>query len=140
MSSNSRGSRQALTTGLLTALLAFVIAVTAAPSQARPAQEPFRTSYQPAAPSSSIGGDQPPYNTAGVARAGFDHVASPEEKYFASFGTPKPVASGHTSGSSDDTPWVLIGLAGGITVLLVGVGASQLGRRHVRHGRIEIPA
>ena len=131
----SRGSRQALMTGLLSVLLASIIAIAAAPSQARPLQEPFRTSYQPA--TQSITGDQPPYTT-NLARSGFDHVASAQEKYLASFGTPKSVATGHSTASSDGTPWLLIGLVTGGTLLLVGVAGGELGRRHAR--RVQIPA
>jgi hypothetical protein len=131
-----RGSHQALMTGLLSVLLASIIAIAAAPSQARPLQEPFRTSYQPATP--TIAGDQPPYTT-NVARSGFDHVATAEEKYLASFGTPKPAAAAvHSTPSSDGTPWLVIALVSGGTLLLVGVAGTGLGKRHAR--RVEIPA
>lgn len=114
MSVTMRRRRSSLAALAFAFLLTACIAVSSA--QARPAD--FRTTYQPA-----------PQVYSSDAGAGVGAVAS----------DPSP-ASGRGS-SDDDTPWLVIGLAGGIPLLLLGTAAAVSGnRKRVRQHSIGVAA
>lgn len=114
MSVTMRRRRSSLAALAFAFLLTACLAVSSA--QARPAD--FRTTYQPA-----------PQAYSSDAGPGTGAVAS----------EPAPASGG--SSSDDGTPWLVIGLAGGIPLLLIGTGAVVSGnRKRVRQHSIGVAA
>ncbi|MEA2293531.1 MAG: hypothetical protein QOE86_1170 [Solirubrobacteraceae bacterium] len=135
----TRFSRTAPMVAMACAFLLIAMSVSAASAGARPAAEPFRTSYQPA-PQAILAGDQPPYTATGATAAtAIRPVAAPQASYYASFAQAKPTSSVATTGSPDDTPWLAIILVAGGSMLFLAA-AGGLTRRHTRHGHVHVPA
>ena len=79
-----------------------------------------------------------PFALTGTAGAAVDPVA--QERYYSSYGSPKPLSRPDTPATSDETPWLPLGLAVGGSVILVATTASQRQRARIRRRAARTPA
>jgi hypothetical protein len=121
-----RINRPAIVCALACALLASATSGTAAarPNQhthasAALAQERYYSSYGTPQPSA----------------AARERAALAQERYYSSYRNPAPFTAPQAPATSDDTPWLLIGLSIAAALAIAAASATQLRRLRIRRRR-----